>query len=80
MHYSKVLRNVIVSRQFTIYQLTNTILYDKPKLIVVSGLVDEFYQDPYLDPAEVESLVSQIVKSLHKIKGCTTSLNFTFGR
>jgi hypothetical protein len=77
MHHSKVLRNVIVTRQFTIYQLTNTILYDlpkriqlhKPKVIVISGLIDQFLQDPYLHPAEVESLVSQIVKSLHKIKG-----------
>ena len=77
MHHSKVLRNVMVSRQFTIYQLTNTILYDlpkriqlhKPKVIVISGLVDQFLQDPYLHPAEVESLVSQIVNSLHKMKG-----------
>ena len=54
MHHSKVLRNVIVTRQFTIYQLTNTILYDlpkriqlhKPKVIVISGLLDQFLQDP----------------------------------
>ena len=77
LHHRNVLRKVLVTRQFTIYQLTNTILYDlpkriqlhKPKLIVISGLLDQFLQDPYLHPAEVESLVSQIVKSLHKIKG-----------
>ncbi len=35
MHHSKVLRNVIVARQFTIYQLTHTILYDLPKRIQI---------------------------------------------
>ena len=76
MHHSKVLRNVIVSRQFTIYQLTNTILYDlpkrihlhRPKLIVISGLIDQFYQDPYIHTAELESLVLQIVTALNEIK------------
>ncbi len=60
----------------TIYQLTNTIIYDlpkriqlyKPKLIVISGLLDQFYQDPYINNAEAESLVSQIVTALRKIK------------
>jgi DNA-binding beta-propeller fold protein YncE len=33
MHHSNVLHKVLVSRQFTIYQLTNTILYDLPKRI-----------------------------------------------
>ena len=76
MHHRNVLHKVLVSRQFTIYQLTNTIIYDlpkriqlhKPKLIVISGLLDQFYQDPYIHTAEAESLVSQIVTSLHKIK------------
>ena len=76
MHYSNVLHKVLVSRQFTIYQLANTIIYDlpkriqihKPKVIVVSGLLDQFYQDPYIKTTEVESLTSQIVTALHKIK------------
>jgi hypothetical protein len=76
MHHSNVLHKVLVSRQFTIYQLTNTILYDlpkriqlhKPKVIVIPGLLDQFYQDPYINTAEVESLTSQIVIALHKIK------------
>jgi uncharacterized protein YueI len=76
MHHGKVLRNVIVSRQFTIYQLTHTILYDLPKriqihkakVVVVTGLLDQFYQDPYIRTAEVESLTSQIVTALHNIK------------
>ena len=76
MHYRNVLHKMLISRQFTIYQLTNTIIYDlpkriqlhKPKLIVISGLLDQFYQDPYIRTTEVESLVSQIVTALHKIK------------
>jgi len=65
MHHSSVLHKVLVSRQFTIYQLTNTILYDlpkrvqihKPKVIVISGLLDQFYQDPYINFAEADSLI-----------------------
>lgn len=76
MHYKNVLHKVLVSRQFTIYQLTHTIIYDlpkriqlyKPKIVVISGFLDQFYQDPYISVAEAESLVSQIVTSLHKIK------------
>ena len=40
----------------------------KPKVIVISGLLDQFFQDPYVNIAEAESLVSQIVTALHKIK------------
>ena len=76
MHYRNVLRKVLVSREFTIYQLTNTIIYDlpkriqlhKPKVILISGLLDQFFHDPYIRTAEAESLVSQIVTALHKIK------------
>jgi hypothetical protein len=76
MHHRNVLRKVLVSRQFTIYQLTNTILYDlpkriqlhKPKVVVISGLLDQFYHDPYIRTAEAESLISQIVTSLYKTK------------
>jgi len=82
-----VLRNVLVSRQFTIYQLTNTIIYDLPKriqihkskVIVVSGLLDQFYQDPYINIAEAERLVSQIVTSLHKIKNVLIVLTSRLG-
>lgn len=76
MNYRNVFRKVLVSRQFTIYQLAHTIIYDLPKriklhkskIIVISGLLDQFYQDPYIHAADAESLVSQIVTALHKIK------------
>ncbi len=76
MHHSKVLSNVIIATQFTIYQLTNTTIYDLPKrvqihrskVILITGLLHQFYQDPYINIAEAERLVSQIVTALHKIK------------
>ena len=76
MHYKSVLHKVLVSRQFTIYQLAHTIIYDlpkriklhKPKVIVITGLLDQFFQDPYVNVAEAQSLVSQIVTALHKIE------------
>ena len=72
MHYKSVLHKVILSRQFTIYQLTHTIIYDlpkrvqlhKPKVVVISGLLDQFYQDPHINIAEAESLISQIVTAI----------------
>jgi hypothetical protein len=76
MHHRYVLHKVLVSRQFTIYQLANNIIYDlpkriqlhKPKVVVISGLLDQFYQDPYVNIAEAERLVSEIVTALYKIK------------
>ncbi len=76
MHHRNVLHKVLISRQFTIYQLTNTIIYDvpkriqlhKPKVVVISGLLDQFYQDPYIRITEAECLISQIVTALRKIK------------
>jgi hypothetical protein len=76
MRLRNVLRKVLVSRQFQIYQLTHTILYDlpkriqlyKPKVVIISGLLDQFFQDPYIRTAKAESLVSQIITALRKIK------------
>ena len=76
MHHSSVLHKVLVSRQFTIYQLTNTIIYDLPKriqlhkskVIVISGLLDQFYQDPYINTAEADKFSIANSNILHKIK------------
>jgi hypothetical protein len=51
-----------------IYDLPKRIQLHKPKLIVISGLLDQFYHDPYIRTKEAESLISQIVTALHKIK------------
>jgi hypothetical protein len=87
MHHRNILHKVIVSRQFTIYQLTHTINYDlpkrvqlhKPKVVVISGLLDQFFQDPYVNVAEAQSLVTQIVTSLYKIKNVLIVLSSRLG-
>ena len=50
------------------YDLPIRIQLHKPKVIVISGLLDQFYQDPYINFGEAESLALQTVTSLHKIK------------
>ena len=50
----------------------------KPKVVVVSGLLDQFYQDPYIHIAEAESLVSQVVTALRKIKNAFIILTSRF--
>ncbi len=39
----------------------------KPKVIVISGLLDKFLQEPNIDIGEFESLISKIVPALRKI-------------
>jgi uncharacterized protein YueI len=50
----------------------------KPKVVIISGLLDQFYQDPYINIAEVQRLVSQIVTSLNKIKDVFIILTSSF--
>jgi len=76
MHPSSVFDKVLVTRQSQIYQLANTIIYDLPKrvhlhrpsVIVISGLIDQFLQEPNIDINEFGNLISQIVPALRRIK------------
>jgi hypothetical protein len=76
MDLNRVIENVLVSGRFKNYQLINAIHYElpkrvqihKPKVIVISGLVDQFPQEPDIDIDEFESLTIQIVTALYKIK------------
>jgi hypothetical protein len=87
MHPRTVLNKVLVTRQFTIYQLTHTILYDLPKrvhlhrpsLIVISGLLDQFLQEPNMHINEFENLISQIVPALRRIKNVLLIVSSRFG-
>ena len=87
MDLNRVIENVLVSRQFKNYQLSNAIHYElpkrvqihKPKVIVISGLVDQFLQEPNIDIDEFESLTIQIVTALHKIKDVLIILTSRFG-
>jgi hypothetical protein len=51
----------------------------KPKVIVITGLLDQFFQDPYVNVTEAQHLVSQIVTSLHKIKNVLIVLSSRLG-
>lgn len=87
MHPRTVLNKVLVTRQFTIYQLTHTILYDLPKrvnlhrpsVIVISGLIDQFLQEPNIHINEFASLISQIVSALRRIKDVLLIISSRFG-
>ncbi len=87
MDLNKVLENVLVSRQFQIFQLTNTIIYElpkriqlhKPKVIVISGLLDQFIRQPDIDNDESEFLISQIMTALRKIKDVLIIVSSCFG-
>ena len=86
MDLNRVIENVLVSRQFKNYQLINAMHYElpkrvqihKPKVIVISGLVDQFLQEPNIDINEFESLTIQIVTALHKIKDVVIILTSRF--
>jgi hypothetical protein len=86
MDLNRVIENVLVSRQFKNYQLINAIHYElpkrvqihKPKVIVISGLVDQFLQEPNIDIDEFENLTIQILTALHKIKDVVIILTSRF--
>jgi hypothetical protein len=87
MHPRTVLNKVLVTRQFTIYQLTHTILYDLPKrvhlhrpsVIVISGLMDQFLQETNIHINEFGNLISQIVPALRRIKDVLLIVSSRFG-
>jgi hypothetical protein len=87
MHPSSVLDKVLVTRQCQIYQLIHTILYDLPKrvqlhrpsVIVISGLMDQFFLEPNTDINEFGNLISKIVPTLRRIKDVLLIISSRFG-
>jgi hypothetical protein len=79
LEVNKVLRNVVVSRVFTIYQLAYLIVHDLPKIIqqfssnnkiivvVVYGLLHLFLSDPHIDRTDAKHLIKEISTSLRKL-------------
>ena len=71
----KVLRGIVVSRAFTIYQLAGVITRELPqiirrfnsKMVVISDLLKMFTQDPQISKSEAEYLINEIVASLNNI-------------
>ena len=70
----KVLKNTIITRAFTIYQLANIIIHELPrvicqfdaKLIVIFDLPDMFLRDPQIEIEEAEHILKEIVNSIRK--------------
>lgn len=77
LEVQKVLRGIVVSRAFTIYQLTGVITHELPqvirrfnsKLVVISDLLKMFTQDPQISKGEAGYLINEIMASLNKITG-----------
>jgi hypothetical protein len=75
LEVQKVLRRIIVSRTFTIYQLAGVITHELPqviqrfnsKLVVISDLLKMFTDDPQISKGEAGYLINEIVASLSKI-------------
>ena len=81
----KVLEKIITSRTFTVYQLTDLILYDlqqviekyKVKVLVITDLLHFFTDDPYFDNFEIRLLLEQIVDAISKIKNCLVIISLS---
>src|SRR5215218_5183304 len=79
LEIEKVLKNIVVSRVFTIYQLAYLIVHKlqeaieqfssekKNRLIVIYGLLHLFVSDPHADKADAKNLTKEIASSLRKI-------------
>jgi hypothetical protein len=78
LEVKKVLQSVIVSRVFTIYQLSHLIAFELPKIIeqisstsiiiiVIYGLLHLFVSDPHTDKVDAKNLTKEIASSLRKI-------------
>ena len=80
LEVKKVLRNIVVSRVFTIYQLAHLIIYELPKIIqqlssgkknnfivVVYDLLHLFMSDPHIDKVDAKQLIKEIASSIRKL-------------
>ena len=77
----KVLQSIVISRAFTIYQLTDLIIYELPrviqqleaKVILISDLLNMFVCDPQIKIEEGERMIKEIINSLRKISSTATN-------
>lgn len=79
LEIENVLKNIVVSRVFTIYQLANLVVHKlqevieqfssekKNRLIVIYGLLHLFVSDPHVDKANAKQLIKEIAGSIRKI-------------
>ena len=75
LEVQKILKGMVVSRAFTIYQLAGVITRELPqairrfnsKLVVISDLLKMFTEDPQISKAEAGYLIDAIVASLNNM-------------
>ncbi len=71
----ETLQRIVVSRAFTIHQLTNLIIKELPNiirqldtcLVIVPDLLHMFTHDPNIDRKEAKHLIKEIVSAIRKI-------------
>jgi hypothetical protein len=71
----ETLQRIVVSRAFTVYQLTNLIVNELPSiirqldtcLVIIPDLLHMFTHDPSIDRKEVKYLIKKIVSAIRKI-------------
>lgn len=81
----KTLQKIIVSRVFTIYQLTHFLVYELAKiihkynisLVVIPDPLKMFIQDPQLNMKEAKSLIREIAAALRKISVMNNNNNYS---
>jgi hypothetical protein len=88
----ETLQRIVVSRAFTVHQLTNLIINELPNiirqldtcLIIVPDLLHMFTHDPNIDRKEAKYLIKEIVSTIRKIAissgrtRCVVSWNYHY--
>jgi hypothetical protein len=88
----ETLQRIVVSRAFTVHQLTNLIISELPNiirpfetcLIIVPDLLHMFTHDPNIDPKEATYLIKEIISAIRKIATpssqtrCVVSWNYHY--
>ena len=72
----RILQQIVVSRAFTVYQLTDLIITQIPriiqcynsKVVIISNFLEMFLREPRLGIREAEYLIREIKQSLTKTK------------
>lgn len=79
-----VLKRIIVSRPFTIYQLANLVTYELPnvvrkfdtKIILISDILRMFLEDPPVRIGEALPMIKEITNSLRKLSDTSVIVSF----
>lgn len=86
----ETLKRIVVSRAFTVYQLTDLVVNELPNitrrldicLVVILDLLNMFTHDPNINHKEAKFLINEIISTLSKIAllpsrtRCAVSLNY----